>query len=189
MIVPGFFWKYIFWQLVFWNFLVLDTITGKAFPTSDTMAAWVVIWTNKYRLTIFWNPTMANKFSYHHWKNHRLWHNIICHYHPDSSMWWPTSRPTAGRVMKWVLFKQWIKLYYRVIFWDYILSPQACQTTKEDILVGLEDIDDNVDEIGISMVTTKDVKYARKLGIQKLPCVGLFRWSQPAEDLNSFCLR
>ena len=43
--------------------------------------------------------------------------------------------------------------------------------------MGLEDIDDNVDEIGISMVTTKDVKYARKLGIQKLPCVGLFRFS------------
>jgi hypothetical protein len=43
--------------------------------------------------------------------------------------------------------------------------------------VGLEDIDDNVDEIGISMVTTKDVKYARKLGIQKLPCIGLFRCS------------
>ena len=43
--------------------------------------------------------------------------------------------------------------------------------------MGLEDIDDNVDEIGISMVTIKDVKYARKLGIQKLPCVGLFRFS------------
>merc|ERR1719266_1232091 len=54
-------------------------------------------------------------------------------------------------------------------------GDEACQTTREDILVGLEDIDDNVDEIGISMVTTKDVKYARKLGIQKLPCVGLFR--------------
>ena len=52
---------------------------------------------------------------------------------------------------------------------------QACVEAKEEILVGLEDIDDNVDEIGISMVTTKDVKYARKLGIQKLPCIGLFR--------------
>ena len=55
------------------------------------------------------------------------------------------------------------------------LFIQACQTTKESILVGIEDIDDNVDEIGISMVTTTDVKYARKLGIQKLPCIGLFR--------------
>jgi len=58
----------------------------------------------------------------------------------------------------------------------------ACQTTRTDILTGLdkfsrslEDIDDNVDDIGISMVTTKDVKFARKLGIPKLPCIGLFR--------------
>ena len=33
----------------------------------------------------------------------------------------------------------------------------------------------NIDDLGISMVTTKDVGYARRLGIQKLPCVGLFR--------------
>ena len=51
----------------------------------------------------------------------------------------------------------------------------TCQALRADILEGLEDIDDNVDDIGISMVTTKDVKFARRLGIPKLPCVGLFR--------------
>lgn len=51
----------------------------------------------------------------------------------------------------------------------------TCQATRADILAGLEDIDDNIDDIGISLVTTKDVKFARKLGIPKLPCVGLFR--------------
>ena len=42
-------------------------------------------------------------------------------------------------------------------------------------IAGLGDIDDNIDDIGIAMVTTKDVKYARRLGIPKLPCVGIFR--------------
>ena len=50
-----------------------------------------------------------------------------------------------------------------------------CEKNKVNILEGLENIDDNVDELGIFMVTTKDVKYARRLGIQKLPCLGLFR--------------
>eukprot|EP00092_Neocalanus_flemingeri_P058940 GFUD01070340.1.p1 GENE.GFUD01070340.1~~GFUD01070340.1.p1 ORF type:complete len:2430 (-),score=751.56 GFUD01070340.1:121-7410(-) len=64
----------------------------------------------------------------------------------------------------------------------------ACQSTRTNILTGLEDIDDNVDDIGISMVTTKDVKFARKLGIPKLPCIGLFRngdFQTFSGDLNS----
>ena len=51
----------------------------------------------------------------------------------------------------------------------------TCQALRTKILEGLEDIDDNVDDIGISLVTTKDVKFARRLGIPKLPCVGIFR--------------
>ena len=73
-------------------------------------------------------------------------------------------------------------------------SDVSCQALRADILegiyiymktcvlqliyftiAGLEDIDDNIDDIGIAMVTTKDVKYARRLGIPKLPCVGIFR--------------
>ena len=73
-------------------------------------------------------------------------------------------------------------------------SDVSCQALRADILegiyiyrktcalqlicftiTGLEDIDDNIDDIGIAMVTTKDVKYARRLGIPKLPCVGIFR--------------
>ena len=51
----------------------------------------------------------------------------------------------------------------------------TCQALRADILEGLEDIDENIDDIGISLVTTKDVKFARRLGIPKLPCVGIFK--------------
>ena len=54
-------------------------------------------------------------------------------------------------------------------------GDETCEENKLSILEGLEYIDDNIDDLGISMVTTKDVRYARRLGIQKLPCIGLFR--------------
>ena len=67
-------------------------------------------------------------------------------------------------------------------------GAEDCEENKSSILEGLENIDDNVDELGIFMVTTKDVRYARRLGIQKLPCIGLFRnghFQTYEGDLNS----
>jgi len=67
---------------------------------------------------------------------------------------------------------------------DYVLSyfqpycregDDFCEENKASILEGLEYIDDDIDDLGISLVTTRDTKYARQLGIKKLPCLGLFR--------------
>lgn len=54
-------------------------------------------------------------------------------------------------------------------------GDETCLENRANILEGLENIDDDIDGLGISLVTTMDVRYARSLGIQKLPCIGLFR--------------
>jgi len=66
--------------------------------------------------------------------------------------------------------------YVSVYFQPFCkVGDTTCEEKRADILVGLDDIDSKIDEMGIFMVTTKDVKFAKKLGITKLPCVGLFR--------------
>ena len=79
--------------------------------------------------------------------------------------------------------------YVVVYFQPYCKEgDDACQENKQSIISGLENIDDNVDELGISLVTTRDVKYARRLGIQRLPCIGIFRnglYQSYTGDINS----
>ena len=66
--------------------------------------------------------------------------------------------------------------YVAVYFQPFCKAGDSnCEKNRADILVGLEDIDSKIDEMGIYLVTTTDVKFAKRLGIPKLPCVGLFR--------------
>ena len=49
----------------------------------------------------------------------------------------------------------------------------------EKVLNELENIDDELDDFGISLVTTEDIKFAgAKLGIRKFPALGMFRNGQ-----------
>ena len=51
-------------------------------------------------------------------------------------------------------------------------SFQEC----EKVLYELENIDDELDDFGITLVTTEDIKYAgRRLKIRKFPALGMFR--------------
>ena len=44
------------------------------------------------------------------------------------------------------------------------------------MLYELENIDDELDDFGITLVTTEDIKYAgRRLKIRKFPALGMFR--------------
>ena len=67
---------------------------------------------------------------------------------------------------------QYVVAYFQPYCRD---TDVACQALRAEILAGLEDIDDNVDDIGISLVTTTDIKFARRLGIPRLPCLAIFR--------------
>ena len=67
---------------------------------------------------------------------------------------------------------QYVVVYFQAYCRD---TDVACQALRAEILAGLEDIDDNVDDIGISLVTTTDIKFARRLGIPRLPCLAIFR--------------
>ena len=54
----------------------------------------------------------------------------------------------------------------------------SCDEEGEDcdaILARLESIDDNLDEIGVLLVTTKDIKVAKEHGLIALPALGMFR--------------
>jgi hypothetical protein len=82
------------------------------------------------------------------------------------------------------------KFEYVVVYFQPYCKEEddACVENKISILSGLENIDDNVDELGISLVTTRDVRYARRLGIQRLPCIGIFRnglYQSYTGDVNS----
>jgi hypothetical protein len=82
------------------------------------------------------------------------------------------------------------KFEYVVVYFQPYCKEEddSCQENKVSILSGLENIDDNVDELGISLVTTRDVRYARRLGIQRLPCIGIFRnglYQSYTGDVNS----
>ena len=51
-------------------------------------------------------------------------------------------------------------------------TDQEC----ERVLRELEDIDDELEDMGITLVTTEDIKYAGSvLGIRTFPCLGIFR--------------
>ena len=66
--------------------------------------------------------------------------------------------------------------YVFVYFQPYCKEGDTtCEENKASIMEGVENIDDDINDIGLVTVTTKDIKYARKLGITKLPCLGLFR--------------
>ena len=66
--------------------------------------------------------------------------------------------------------------YVFVYFQPYCREGDStCEENSASIMEGLEAIDDDINDIGLVMVTTKDIRYARKLGITKLPCLGLFR--------------
>ena len=44
------------------------------------------------------------------------------------------------------------------------------------MLYELENIDDELDDFGITLVTTEDIKYAgRRLKVRKFPALGMFR--------------
>ena len=54
----------------------------------------------------------------------------------------------------------------------------SCDEENEDcdaILARLESVDDNLDEIGVLLVTTKDTKVAKEHGLIALPALGMFR--------------
>jgi len=82
------------------------------------------------------------------------------------------------------------KFEYVVVYFQPFCKEgdESCLENKLLILSGLENIDDNIDDLGISLVTTRDVRYARRLGIQRLPCIGIFRnglYQSYAGDLGS----
>ena len=57
-----------------------------------------------------------------------------------------------------------------------------CQNNKEvdcdEVLADLETIDEDLDDIGIMMVTTKDNEVATDNGVRDFPAIGLFRNGQ-----------
>ena len=51
-------------------------------------------------------------------------------------------------------------------------TDQECERVLKD----LEDIDDELDDYGIALVTTEDIKYAGNvLGVKTFPALGIFR--------------
>lgn len=55
---------------------------------------------------------------------------------------------------------------------DVDIFLQEC----EKVLYELENIDDELDDFGITLVTTEDIKYAgRRLKVRKFPALGMFR--------------
>ena len=57
------------------------------------------------------------------------------------------------------------------------LTSQNSHTQEcEKVLYELENIDDELDDFGITLVTTEDIKYAgRRLKVRKFPALGMFR--------------
>ena len=99
---------------------------------------------------------------------------------PESLLDWVVSaksEDTVELVTEEILEDMVDKFEYVVAYFQAYCkdSDVACQALRAEILTGLEDIDDNVGDIGITLVTTKDVKFARRLAIPRLPCLAIFR--------------
>ena len=97
------------------------------------------------------------------------------------------------QVLEWILKQQTESLIEEVtdeILTDLVESHEYvavyfrgdCENNKEldcdEVLADLETIDEDLDEIGIMLVTTKDTEVASDNGVQNLPAIGLFRNGQ-----------
>ena len=74
------------------------------------------------------------------------------------------------------LLSSGLKEYVAVFFTGPCDERATTDQECEKVLKDLEDIDDELDDYGISLVTTEDIKYAGNvLGVRKFPALGIFR--------------
>ena len=63
---------------------------------------------------------------------------------------------------------------YVAVFFSGECSDDVCRELRE----GLESIDDEIADIGVSLVQTSDVEYPLNvLGIERLPALGIYRYT------------
>ena len=75
-----------------------------------------------------------------------------------------------------LLLNNGLKEYVAVFFTGPCDERATTDQECERVLKDLEDIDDELDDYGIALVTTEDIKYAGNiLGVRKFPALGIFR--------------
>lgn len=84
---------------------------------------------------------------------------------------------TIETVSEQILIRLVNETEYLAVFFTGPCNEKALTNNEcETVLAELENIDDELDEFGIPLVTTQGIKYAgTQLGIRKIPALGLFR--------------
>ena len=81
--------------------------------------------------------------------------------------------------------KEYVAVFFTGPCDERATTDQECERVLKD----LEDIDDELDDYGIALVTTEDIKHAGNvLGVKKFPALGIFRNGEflEYEVCNSF---
>ena len=77
--------------------------------------------------------------------------------------------------MSFMLNSNCLNLFFKGPCNENAATDQECETVLHD----LENIDDDLDDFGIKLVTTEDIKYAGQvLKIRRIPSLGIFRNGQ-----------